>query len=170
MQAVRNAGGPCVVKEKQDNEQMESGANEGEKSGATATTLSAGDTQPNNDETEPLMCEEEQDINEIEPLVSEEEPDTDKTELMSKEELDMDEMNEVSYGEMKIVRRRHKFQLLLSKGCVVIVSGSVLIVGVVLSGLVHHDYSTCEPEEMSQLPVLLQTMLPVTRVPLPTPT
>ena len=52
----------------------------------------------------------------------------------------------------------HKLRLLVTKGSVMVVSCSVLVVGVVLAAVLNYDYSICEIEDASfQLSVLPTT-------------
>ena len=74
--------------------------------------------------------------------------------------------------------RGHKLRLLLSKGSVMVVSCSVLVVGVVLAAVLNYDYSICEIEDTNfQTSVLPTTFhstssrvhLPCRTTPLPSP-
>ena len=81
--------------------------------------------------------EEDSDNEEVEsttPLISDGETET-----------EIDAVKNVDFSEARLAKR-HKLKLVLSKGSVVVVSCSVLVVGVVLAGVIHLDYSSCWPD------------------------
>lgn len=80
--------------------------------------------------------------------------------LLSNDEVGTDIKNcvkERDRAEEKLTRV-HKLRLLLTKGSVMVVSCSVLVVGVVLAAVLKYDYSICEIEDTNlQLSVLPTT-------------
>ena len=120
-----NAGGRIESEEKKS-ESGEDVSKEGERGDATGSVTSL--------ESEESFTSDEIAVDSAVPLMSEEEGDIDVRE----EEADSVE---------KELTRRHKLRLLVSKGSVIVVSCAVLLVGVVLAAVLHHDYSSCELEE-----------------------
>ena len=83
-----------------------------------------------------------------------------ETELQTEgEDTLMEKVTETNCSVKKLARE-HKLRLLVTKGCVIVISCSVLVVGVVLAGVLQHDYSSCDD-------VVEGTTL---HLPLPTPT
>lgn len=80
--------------------------------------------------------------------------------LLSNDEVGTDIKNcvkERDRAEEKLTRV-HKLRLLLTKGSVMVVSCSVLVVGVVLAAVLKYDYSICKIEDTNlQLSVLPTT-------------
>ena len=73
--------------------------------------------------------------------------------LMSEEEEEGEEGGDVEVREAdsveKELSKRHKLVLLVSKGSVIVVSCTVLLVGVLLAAILHYDYSSCEMDELA---------------------
>jgi hypothetical protein len=59
------------------------------------------------------------------------------------------EMRKEADGVEKELSRRYKLRLLVSKGSVIVVSCTVLLVGVVLAAILRHDYSSCELDALA---------------------
>lgn len=159
IQAVINAGGRVEPEEKKsESDEDLSSTKEGERGDTTGSVTSL--------ESEESFTSEEITVDSVVPLMSEEEEGDSN---IKKEEADSD---------IKELTRRHKLRLLVSKGSVIVVSCAVLLVGVVLAAVLHHDYSSCEPEEVSVSAVMTSTASVystssvVTSIPgpLPTPT
>lgn len=82
-------------------------------------------------------CLSDSDIEEVESIAP----------LLSDEETGTDMKKNSDFGEEKQTVRGCKLRLLLTKGSVMIVSCSVLMVGVVLAAVLNYDYSICEIED-----------------------
>ena len=155
MQAVKTAGGTSVEKKLDiDEENKEMSLDKSEDIELSSLSQPPEDSSSDEEEdregteyTTPLMSAEE-----AEPQSEEEEgPIAEKVEL-----------KETSYNEKKLTRE-HKLRLLVTKGCVIAVSCTVLVVGVVLAGVLRHDYSSCD-EWVVETSLLHSSLL------LPTPT
>lgn len=126
-----NAGGHIEKKQESGDAQLEM-IKEGEKDDGSITSANSEESSgPSSDDiamesTVPLMSEEEEE--------GEEGGDVEVREADSVE---------------KELSKRHKVVLLVSKGSVIVVSCTVLLVGVVLAAILHYDYSSCEMDELA---------------------
>ena len=148
---MKNAGGHIEAEEKKSNEDLELDVNkEGDARGSISSSESdESSIEATSDEVDSAV-----------PLMSEE------------EESDIDVKKAVDSFE-KELSRRHKLRLVVSKGSVIVVSCAVLLVGVVLAAVLHHDYSSCELEEeaMASASALVSSaaLHSTSATPLPTP-
>ena len=162
LQAVINAGGHIEKKREsadEDSGQLEE-SKEGEKEADATGSITSADSEESSgaasddiamDSTVPLMSEEE-------------------------EGGDVEVRKEADSVE-KELSKRHKLRLLVNKGSVIVVSCTVLLVGVVLAAILHYDYSSCELDELAidSVSIVLSTAamhsssITGTLGPLPTP-
>lgn len=126
-----NAGGHIEKKPESDEDLELDGSKDGEKNDATGSVTSFDSEESSSGATSDDIM-----IDSAVPLMSEEEEGED---IEDRQDTDSVE---------KELSRRHKLRLLVSKGSVIVVSCAVLLVGVVLAAILHHDYSSCEFEEM----------------------
>ena len=137
---MRNAGGKVETEKEEDGENKLNHDQEVEMEVKTEER----EAKESISSSEEDSCLDESDNEEVEltaPLISDGE----------KEEEIVEEKN-IDCSEVRLTKR-HKLRLLLSKGSVVVVSCSMLLVGVVLGGVLHHDYSSCDPDQVSSLQV-----------------
>ena len=154
-----NAGGHIEKKPESDEDLELDGSKDGENDATGSVTSFDSEESSSGATSDDIM------IDSAVPLMSEEEEGED---IEDRQDTDSIE---------KELSRRHKLRLLVSKGSMIVVSCAVLLVGVVLAAILHHDYSSCEFEEMeASLSVVVSSTAAVystgsiTRTPGPIPT
>ncbi len=158
-----NAGGHIEKKPEsdEDSEQLDE-TKEGEKEGDATGSIASANSEESIGATSDDIA-----IDSAIPLMSEEEGEGGGGDVEVRKETD---------GVEKELSRRHKLRLLVSKGSVIVVSCTMLLVGVVLAAILHYDYSSCELDELAiedSLSVVVSStaaMYSITGTPGPAPT